>query len=83
MLNAEELAALDKARGVEFDRLFLDAMIKHHLGAISMVEELTNAPGANLDEVVFRFSSDVYADQTTEIERMGKMLAALPPKKTP
>ena len=80
MLNAEELAALDKARGVEFDRLFLQAMIKHHGGAISMVEELTNSTGAALDETVFRFSSDVYADQTTEIERMEKMLAALPPK---
>jgi uncharacterized protein (DUF305 family) len=80
MLNAEELAALDKARGVEFDRLFLQAMIKHHGGAISMVQELTNSQGAALDETVFRFSSDVYADQTTEIERMEKMLAALPPK---
>jgi uncharacterized protein (DUF305 family) len=78
MLNPEELAELDKARGTDFDRLFLNAMIKHHGGAISMVEELTSSPGAALDEVVFRFSSDVYADQTTEIERMQKMLAALP-----
>lgn len=79
MLTPEELAELDKARGIEFDRLFLTAMIKHHGGAISMVEELTNSPGAVNDEVVFRFSSDVFADQTTEIERMQKMLAALPP----
>jgi uncharacterized protein (DUF305 family) len=79
MLSPEELAELDKARGTEFDRLFLNAMIKHHGGAISMVEELTSSAGAALDEVVFRFSSDVYADQTTEIERMQKMLAALPP----
>jgi uncharacterized protein (DUF305 family) len=78
MLNPEELAELDRSRGTDFDRLFLNAMIKHHGGAISMVEELTNSPGAALDEVVFRFSSDVYADQTTEIERMQKMLAALP-----
>jgi uncharacterized protein (DUF305 family) len=78
MLNAEELAALDRARGVEFDRLFLNAMIKHHEGAIVMVEELTASAGAALDEIVFRFSSDVYADQTTEIDRMQKMLVALP-----
>ncbi|HEY9227167.1 MAG TPA: DUF305 domain-containing protein [Gemmatimonadaceae bacterium] len=84
MLNPEELAELDKARGVDFDRLFLQAMIKHHGGAISMVEALTSSQGAALDEVVFRFSSDVYADQTTEIERMEKMLAALPaPKNAP
>lgn len=79
MLTPEELAELDKARGIEFDRLFLTAMIKHHGGAISMVEELTSSPGAANDEIVFRFSSDVFADQTTEIERMQKMLAALPP----
>ena len=75
MLNAEDLAALDKARGVDFDRLFLQAMIKHHEGALVMVEELTAAPGAALDEVVFKFSSEVFADQTTEIDFMTKMQA--------
>jgi uncharacterized protein (DUF305 family) len=78
MLNAEELAQLDKARGVEFDRLFLTSMIRHHEGAISMVDELFASAGAGQDEVVFKFASDVYADQTTEIERMQKMLAAIP-----
>jgi uncharacterized protein (DUF305 family) len=78
MLNAEELARLDRARGTEFDRLFLQAMIRHHEGAISMVDQLFASQGAGQDEVVFRFASDVYADQTTEIERMQKMLAALP-----
>jgi uncharacterized protein (DUF305 family) len=75
MLTAEELARLDKARGPEFDRLFLTYMIKHHEGAIAMVDELFKAHGAAQDEVVFRFASDVYADQTGEIERMQKMLA--------
>jgi len=78
MLSAEELAQLDRARGPEFDRLFLMAMIKHHEGAISMVDQLFGSEGAGQDEVVFRFASDVYADQTTEIERMHKMLAAQP-----
>ena len=77
MLNDEELAQLDKARGTEFDRLFLQAMIRHHQGAISMVDELFKASGAGQDETVFRFASDVYADQTTEIERMQKMLATV------
>jgi uncharacterized protein (DUF305 family) len=77
MLNDEELAQLDKARGKEFDRLFLQAMIRHHQGAISMVDELFKASGAGQDETVFRFASDVYADQTTEIERMQKMLASV------
>jgi uncharacterized protein (DUF305 family) len=78
MLSPEELAQLDRARGPEFDRLFLMAMIKHHEGAISMVDQLFGSEGAGQDEVVFRFASDVYADQTTEIERMHKMLAAQP-----
>ncbi len=77
MLNEEELKQLDAARGKEFDRLFLMAMIKHHQGAISMVDDLEAAGGSRQDETVFRFSSDVYADQTTEIDRMQKMLAAI------
>ncbi|MGH7696202.1 MAG: DUF305 domain-containing protein [Gemmatimonadaceae bacterium] len=76
MLSPEELTQLDRTRGPEFDRLFLMAMIKHHEGAISMVDQLFGSEGAGQDEVVFRFASDVYADQTTEIERMHKMLAA-------
>jgi uncharacterized protein (DUF305 family) len=78
MLTDEELAQLNRARGSEFDRLFLNAMIKHHLGAITMVDKLFGSHGGGQDEVVFRFASDVYADQTTEIERMEKMLAATP-----
>ena len=76
MLDESELKALDAARGAAFDRLFLAAMIKHHEGAITMVNELNASPGAAQDEFVFRFSSDVFADQTTEIERMNKMLNA-------
>lgn len=78
MLNAEQLAALDKARGSEFDRLFLEAMVAHHEGAIAMVNTLHSSPGAANDDLVYRFSADVYADQTTEIERMQKMLATVP-----
>ncbi|MEO7274393.1 MAG: DUF305 domain-containing protein [Vicinamibacterales bacterium] len=77
MLTDEQLAELDKARGATFDRLFLTAMIKHHQGAITMVEQLFAAFGAAQDDVVFRFASDVVADQSTEIERMEKMLAAV------
>jgi uncharacterized protein (DUF305 family) len=78
MLSDAQLQQLDRARGVEFDRLFLTFMIQHHEGAITMVEQLFGSPGAAQDEVVFRFSSDVVADQTTEIDRMQKMLVALP-----
>src|SRR5215470_3071608 len=74
MLTDEEMAALDRARGAEFDRLFLLGMIKHHQGAIDMVDKLFKSCGAAQDEVVFKFASDVYADQSTEINRMNEML---------
>jgi uncharacterized protein (DUF305 family) len=74
MMTDEQMAALDKARGPEFDRLFLEGMIRHHQGAIDMVEELFKAYGAAQDEVIYKFASDVYADQSTEIARMHKML---------
>ena len=74
MLTDEEMAALDRARGPEFDHLFLIGMIKHHQGAIDMVDVLFKAFGAAQDETVFRFASDVYADQSIEIDRMNKML---------
>jgi uncharacterized protein (DUF305 family) len=74
MLSDEEMAALDAARGPEFDRLFLTGMIKHHQGAIDMVDVLFKAYGAAQDETVFKFASDVYADQSIEIDRMQEML---------
>jgi len=79
MLTDEEMAALDRARGPEFDRLFLNGMIKHHQGAIDMVDTLFDSYGAAQDETVFKFASDVYADQSTEIARMHKMLEETSP----
>jgi len=75
MLSPEEMAQLDKARGPEWDRLFLQGMIKHHEGALKMVDDIFEAYGALQDDDLFKFASDVFADQTAEIERMRKMLA--------
>jgi uncharacterized protein (DUF305 family) len=77
MLTAEEMARLADARGVEFDRLFLQGMIKHHGGALTMVEELFATPGAGQEAEIFAFASDVDADQRMEMDRMGAMLNAL------
>jgi uncharacterized protein (DUF305 family) len=74
MLTAEQMKQLDAARGPEFNRLFLTDMIQHHQGAITMVDQLFSSPGAGQELYVFRFASDVNADQTTEIERMRLML---------
>src|SRR5438034_6581178 len=77
MLTPEQMQQLDAARGLEFDRLFLTFMIQHHQGAITMVQQLLAVPGAAQDGPIFRFASDVNADQTTEINRMTLMLDAL------
>ena len=74
MLTDEEMAALDRARGPEFDRLFLEGMIRHHQGAIDMVDVLFKAYGAAQDETVFKFANDVQADQSVEINVMKDML---------
>ena len=77
MLTEAQLAELDAARGPDFDRLFLTFMIQHHRGATSMVRDLFATYGAAQDETIFKFASDVNVDQTTEIARMQRMLAAL------
>jgi len=77
MLTEAELAELRAAKGTEFDRLFLAGMIRHHRGAVTMVDQLFATDGAALDGQVFKFASDVQVDQRTEVQRMESMLAAL------
>jgi uncharacterized protein (DUF305 family) len=77
MLSESQMQRLDQARGAEFDRLFLSFMIQHHKGAVSMVQQLFGSYGAGQDQTVFKFASDVNVDQSTEIARMERMLAAL------
>jgi uncharacterized protein (DUF305 family) len=77
MLTEDQMKQLDRARGKDFDRLFLTFMIQHHGGAVSMVKDLIGVPGAAHDQTVFKLASDINVDQTTEIDRMQKMLVAL------
>ena len=77
MLTDAQMRQLDQARGPGFDRLFLTFMIQHHRGAVSMVRQLFGSYGAAQDEIVFKLASDINVDQTTEIARMERMLAAL------
>jgi len=76
MLTGEQMVQLTSARGVEFDRLFLEFMIRHHEGALAMVRELY-ASGGGLEPASDRFAREVDADQTIEISRMREMLAKL------
>ena len=79
MLSDEEMAELGKAQGSIFDRLFLTGMIRHHRGAIEMVETLLSHGNAGHDETVFRFANDVVSDQSAEITLMLRMLETVPP----
>jgi uncharacterized protein (DUF305 family) len=73
MLTPEQMAALSSASGPEFDRLFLEGMIQHHEGALVMVADLFATQGAGQESEIFRFASDVDADQRAEIRRMRTM----------
>jgi uncharacterized protein (DUF305 family) len=77
MLTVEQLAQLGRARGRDFERLFLTFMIQHHEGALHMVAELFKSPGAAQDSDIFRFVTDVDTDQRDEIFVMRKMLSSL------
>jgi len=74
MLTAEQMEALRKAKGEEFDRLFLSGMIQHHGGALTMVKDLFDTAGAGQDAEVFDFATDVDNGQRAEIKVMQKML---------
>jgi len=77
MLTPEEMSRLAAAKGAEFDRLFLEGMIKHHGGAITMVHDLFATEGAAQTPEIFSYASDVDADQRMEIDRMDSMLREL------
>jgi len=84
MLTREQLLQLDSAQGPAFDRAFLAGMIQHHRGALTMVAQYDDQSGAGQDPFVFQFASDVNGDQTAEIDRMSRMLAAMPsPQRIP
>jgi uncharacterized protein (DUF305 family) len=74
MLTEAEMDALRAARGAAFDRLFLAGMIKHHQGALTMVDQLFATPGAGQEAEMFAFAADVTADQRMEIARMQALL---------
>jgi uncharacterized protein (DUF305 family) len=77
MATPEQLAQLQASKDTAFDRLFLQLMIPHHEGAVTMVEELLEQPGSAHDPVLFEFTNDITNDQTAEIERMNALLASL------
>ena len=81
MLTPAQMAALRKARGAEFDRLFLTGMIQHHNGALIMVKDLNDTPGSGQDADLFQFAQDADNTQRAEIRIMQGMLSKIPKEK--
>ncbi len=80
MLTEAELKELSAAKGVDFDRTFLNGMIKHHAGALKMVDDLFKSPGAGQEVDANVFANDVQTTQAAEIAIMRRLLTQLPPK---
>jgi uncharacterized protein (DUF305 family) len=83
MLTVEEMNRLGEATGAVFDRLFLESMIKHHEGALIMVDGLLSTAGAGQETIISAFASDVVADQRAEMDRMSAMLNAMRKEQQP
>jgi uncharacterized protein (DUF305 family) len=77
MASPEQMAELARSEGIAFDRLFLNLMITHHEGAVTMVKDLLKKPGSAYDPLLFEFTTDVTNGQTAEIERMHALLVSL------
>jgi uncharacterized protein (DUF305 family) len=78
MLTPKQMDALRKAKGAEFDHLFLTGMIQHHNGALMMVKDLFDTAGAGQDAELFNFATDVDSGQRAEIKIMQTMLGEKP-----
>ncbi len=78
MLTAKQMAALRKAKGKNFDELFLRGMIQHHNGALAMTKDLFDTAGAGQDAELFNFATDVDSGQRAEIKIMQTMLGEKP-----
>jgi uncharacterized protein (DUF305 family) len=83
MLTPEQMDALRKAQGAEFDHLFLTGMIQHHHGALTMVKDLFDTAGAGQDAELFNFATDADNSQRAEIEIMQTMLEKKPSERKP
>jgi uncharacterized protein (DUF305 family) len=77
MATPEQMAALAAAKGLAFDRMFLERMIAHHEGAVTMANRLLDRPGSAYDPVLFEFVNEVINDQKAEIKRMDALVSTM------
>jgi uncharacterized protein (DUF305 family) len=73
MLTSEEYAALEKASGADFDKLWLTGMTKHHDGAIHMTTMISDDQNAEIKS----FGEAIVKVQTAQIDQMKLMLEKL------
>jgi uncharacterized protein (DUF305 family) len=71
MMSHQDLEDLESANGEEAARLYLEQMIAHHEGAVSMAEEHL---GEGEHSGAHELSEEVIADQSAEVEQMEEML---------
>ena len=77
MATPAQMAAMAAAKGLAFDRMFLERMIAHHEGAVTMAKKLLDRPGSAYDPVLFEFVNEVINDQKAEIKRMNALVPSL------
>lgn len=77
MATDKQMSALAASESVDFDRQFLTLMIRHHEGAVDMVEDLLDKPGSAYDPVLYEFVGDIKNDQAVEIDQMNGLLVSL------
>lgn len=74
MMDPEQMSQLEQAAGAQFDRQFLQMMIKHHEGAIAMARaELATGQNPKAKQL----AQQIITDQQSEIQEMQKLLSQL------
>lgn len=73
MLTADELDGLSLLRGADFDRAWMEAMVKHHEGALAMAKDVLEDGS---DPAVRKLSEEIVAGQQAEIDEMRGLLGS-------
>ena len=72
MMSSDEMTGLEAANGPAFDKLWLDMMVRHHQGAVTMSKTAqTDGKAA----VVKELAGKIISAQEAEIAEMSKVLA--------
>jgi uncharacterized protein (DUF305 family) len=79
MATSSEMSRLEQARGLDFDRQFLELMLRHHRGALSMVEQFLAQAGAAQDPKLYDYATELASDHSSEMERMDSLLREILP----